>query len=256
MVDIPNYYERAIALLASQFQIKLPDGGRTNFQKLLYAIITQFQEIQTQLNLLNTMRSLDTAQGVQLDGLGQIIGLARVAGQSDESYRQALQFQIFVNQSSGTPEQVIEMLKFLTQANTIYYDEFYPAGYIMTTDGLEFPENPSDLVDAIQASSPAGVEFLGVTAIYDSVPFVFSNDPFNEQLYVAPNVADPFELHPLQVDGGSGPADFYINRGQTTDPDFGGGFSEAIWVNEPTTPEIYTYDEVGAGQLAEFIEGN
>lgn len=268
MVAIPNYYERAIALLASQFQIKMPDGSRTNFQKMLYAIITQFQEIQTQLNLLNTMRSLDTAQGVQLYGtvqkdgvdvivgLGTIIGLARLPGQSDESYRQALKFQIFVNQSSGTPEQVIEMLKFLTQANTIYYDEFYPAGYIMTTDGLEFPENPSDLVDAIQASSPAGVEFLGVTAIYDSVPFVFSNDPFNEQLFVAPNVADPFELHPLQVDGGSGPADFYINRGQTTDPDFGGGFSEAIWVNEPTTPEIYTYDEVGAGQLAEFIEGN
>lgn len=256
MVDIPNYYERAIALLASQFQIKMPDGSRTNFQKMLYAIISQFQEIQDQETLLVEMRSLNTAQGVQLDGLGQIIGLERIAGQSDESYRQALQFQIFVNQSSGTPEQVIQILKYLTQANNIYYDEFYPAAYIMTTDGLEFPDNPSDIVSAIQSSSPAGVEFLGVTAIYDTVPFVFSNDPFYEQLFVAPNSADPFELNPLQVDDGGGPEDFNINRGETTDPDFGGGFSEAIWDNEPTTPEIYSYDNVGAGQLAEFIQGN
>ena len=252
MVDIPNYYERAIALLASQFQIKMPDGSRTNFQKMLYAIITQIQSIQTQENLLIEMRSLDTAQGAQLDGLGQIIGLARVPGQSDASYRQALQFQVFVNQSSGTPEQVIQILKFLTQANTIFYDEFYPAAYLMTTDGLIFPDNPSDIVGVIQASSPAGVEFLGVTAIYDTVPFVFSNDPFNEQFYVAPNIADSFELHPLQVDGGSGPENFFINRGETTDPDFGGGFSEAILLIYPN----YDYDNVGAGQLAEFIQGN
>ncbi len=252
MVDIPNYYERAIALLASQFQIKMPDGSRTNFQKMLYAIITQIQSIQTQENLLIEMRSLDTAQGAQLDGLGQIIGLARVPGQSDASYRQALQFQVFVNQSSGTPEQVIQILKFLTQANTIFYDEFYPAAYLMTTDGLIFPDNPSDIVGVIQASSPAGVEFLGLTAIYDTVPFVFSNDPFNEQFYVAPNIADSFELHPLQVDGGSGPENFFINRGETTDPDFGGGFSEAILLIYPN----YDYDNVGAGQLAEFIQGN
>ncbi len=251
MVDIPNYYERAIALLASQFQIKMPDGTRTNFQKMLFAIITQIQEIQTQENLLIQMRSLDTAQGEQLDGLGQIIGLARIPGQSDALYRQALQFQIFVNESSGTPEQVIQILKFLTQANIVFYDEFYPASYLMTTDGLIFPDDPSDIVGVIQASSPAAVEFIGVTAIYDTVPFVFSNDPFNEQLFVAPNIADPFELHPLQVDGGSGPENFFINRGETTNPDFGGGFSEAILLIYPN----YDYDNTGAGQLAEFIQG-
>lgn len=250
MVDIPNYYERAVALLASQFQIKNPDGSRTNFQKMLYAIISQIQEIQTQENLLISMRTLDFAQGVQLDGLGEIIGLARIAGQSDDSYRQALQFQIFVNGSQGTPEQVIYILSFLTNASKIWYNEVYPAAYQMTTDGLTFPENPSDLVSAIQSVSPAGVNFIGVTATYGTNPFSFSNDPFNEQFFVYPNPDDIFEDHPFQVDPGSGAVDFYINRGETSNPDFGGAFAEAILISYPT----YNIDTTGAGQLAEVIQ--
>ena len=65
MSDIPNYYERAIALLASQFQIALPDGTKSNFQKLIYAIETEIQEIQNQETLLQTLRYLNTAMGIQ-----------------------------------------------------------------------------------------------------------------------------------------------------------------------------------------------
>ena len=104
MVDIANYYERGVALLASQFQIRNPDGSPTNLQKIIKAIASQAQKINTQQQLLQTMRYLNTAQGVQLDGLGQILGLARIPGESDASYREALQFQIFINQSHGTPE--------------------------------------------------------------------------------------------------------------------------------------------------------
>ena len=250
MVDIPDYYERTIALLASQFQITLPDGSRTNFQKLLYAIVTQIQAIQTQENLLISMRSLDTAQGVQLDGLGQIIGLLRITGQSDESYREALQFQIFINQSNGTPEDVISILEFSTKATRVFYNEVYPAAYQLATNGLIFPPNPSDLVGLMQSVSPAGVNFIGITAIYDTNPFSFSNDPFNEQLYVAPNPLDPFEAHPFQVDPGAGAVDFFINRGSTDNPDFGGGFAEAILIAYP----VYQIDSVGSGQLAEEIQ--
>ena len=195
------------------------------------------------------MRYLNTAQGVQLDGLGQILGLERTPGESDASYREALQFQIFVNQSHGTPEEVIKILKFLTDATKVWYSEVYPAAYQMATNGLIFPPNPSDLVAAIQNVSPAGVHFLALTATYNTNPFVFSGDPFDEQFFVAPNPADPTELHPLQVDPGTGPVDFFIQRGETTNPDFGGGFAEAIGEN----PTI-SVDTTGAGQLAEAIQ--
>ena len=142
MVNIPNYFERAVALLASQFQLTNPGGAYTNFQKMLYAILTQAQQLNTQEQLLQTMRSIDTAQGVQLDGLGQILGLPRVPGQSDDSYREALQFQIFVNMANGTPQDVIQVLEFLTKASRVWYYEIYPAAYGLTTNGEIFPPNP------------------------------------------------------------------------------------------------------------------
>jgi hypothetical protein len=252
MVDIPNYFERAVALLASQFQIRNPDGSLTNFQKVVKALSGQAQVLNTQEQLLQTMRYLNTAEGVQLDGLGQILGLARIPGQTDASYREDLQFQIFINQSHGTPEEMITILKYLTDATTIWYDEFYPAAYLMTTNGLIFPANPSDLVQAIQNVSPAGVSFAALLATYNTNPFVFSGDPFDEQLYVAPNIADPNELHPFQVDPGTGLADFFIQRGETTDPNFGGGFAEAI--GEP--PNFIRIDTTGAGQMTESIQIN
>lgn len=251
MQDIPNYYERAIALLASQFQIAMPDGSKTNLQKMIYAILTEAQEIQNQEELLYTQRSLDTAEGVQLDGLGQILGLTRTPGESDEVYRQALQFQIFVNRSSGTPEEVMAILKFLTAASKIWYLEIYPAAYQMATDGLIFPDDPSDIVGAIQNSSPAGVEFIGVTATYGTNPFTFSSDPIDQQLFVAANPAIPSELSALQVDPGLGLENLFIQRGETVNPDFGGGFAEALG-----SYPLYTIDTTGAGQLAEIIMTN
>lgn len=251
MVDIPNYFERAVALLASQFQIRNPDGSLTNLQKVVQALTMQAQVLNTQEQLLVTMRYLNTAQGVQLDGLGQILGLPRIAGQSDQSYREDLQFQIFVNQSNGTPEEVISILKYLTDATTVWYTELYPAAYQMATNGLTFPVNPSDLDQAIQNVSPAGVSFAALTATYNTNPFVFSSDPFNEQFFVAPNPADPTEIHPFQVDPGSGAVDLFIQRGETVNPNFGGAFAEALG-----TYPTYTIDTTGAGQLAEAIQIN
>jgi len=262
MVDIPDYYARAYSLLASQFQVTNPDGSLTNFQKMIYAISTMSQLIQTQLNLLQTDRFLDFAQGVQLDGIGQILGLARVPGQPDDSgfvdgvyqqgYRQDLQFQIFVNESEGTPEDVITILKYLTNASTVWYDDMFPAAYILTTNGLTFPANPSDLNGIMQSVSPAGVQYVGTVATYGGVPFVFSSDPFEEQLYVAANPDSPGTLSPFQADPGTGIQNFFVQAGMTSNPDFGGGFAEAILIGG----DDYDYDDSGAGQLSEFLATN
>lgn len=252
MVDIPNYFERTLALLASQFQLKNPDGSLTNLQKVVKSLTLQAQELNTQEQLLITMRYLNTAEGEQLDGLGQILGLPRIPGQSDQTYREDLQFQIFVNQSNGTPEQMIQILKYLTDATEIWYIELYPAAYQMITNGLSFPDNPSDLIQAIQNTSPAGVSFAALTATYNVNPFVFSTDPFEEQFYVAPNPNDISEIHPFQVDSGAGAQNLFIQRDETHNPNFGGGFAEAL--GEP--PNFMGIDTTGAGQLPEAIQTN
>jgi len=251
MTNILNYYDRVVALLASQFQSN-PESGRTNFQKMLFAFCTMAQSLQTQETNLQTLRYLNTAEGVQLDGLGQILGLSRIPGQSDASYREDLLFQIFVNSSSATPEDMIYILSYLTNASKVWYREIYPASYVMATNGLEFPvapENPSDYVKLIQSVSPAGVEFSAIIATYNTNPFSFSSDPIINQFYVSAQPNFPSIINPLQVNAGSGAAPFYVNAGQFSDPDFGGGFAEMIG----TYPN-YTIDITGAGQMTEAIQ--
>lgn len=230
MYDIENYYERMKALLASQFQASLPDGTKTNLQKFIYAIAQQLQTINTvELQLFN-QRWLSTAVGVQLDGIGSILGLARLPGQSDSDYREALQFQVFINRSTGTPEEAIATLKFLTKATRIKYWEGYPAFYQMFTNGLieNFSVPPDDVVTAIHSISPIGVQYVPITCSFGAVPtFVFTGDPIVEGFYVAPNPADLSQINPFHVStDGIDDLQFQINRGQVlTDPD-GGWFAE------------------------------
>jgi hypothetical protein len=242
MVDITNYAQREIALLAGQFQDDSQGPTPTNLQKLIRSLCTQNQSIQTQLNMLQFERTLKKATGVQLDGLGQILGLARIDGQSDDSYREALEFQIFINSSSGTPEQSISALKSFTDADRIWYVDYFPAMYYLQTDGLQFPINPSDLVAAIQNLSPAGVDFEAVIATYNTVQFQFWEDPIVDPFFVNPDPLDPDLSVQLELNTTNF---LYVNSGAKTLA--GGG-----WFAEFGNP----IDTTGAGQLVEALQIN
>lgn len=248
MPYIPNIVERVLALLASQFQGTTPSGGLTNLQKLIKAFALSAQDVEDVLEELRSQRNLDTAVGVQLDGLGQILGLKRNDGESDDDYRERLKFQIFINQGTGTPEEVIAVLKFLTNATWVRYIEFYPAAYQMITNGTTFPDPPEELVTAIQKASPAGVQYVPITATYGvEVPFVFGADAEFKLLYVT-DPSDPTQLENLELDT----TDLlYVNASAFSDNPEGGGFAEAIG-----TYPAYTIDTEGAGQLCEVIMFN
>ena len=245
MYSITDFYERTIALLAAQFQESLANGGRTNFQKFLAAMVSECYDINTVELQLYNQRWLATAYGVQLDLLGVILGLARQPNQTDQAYRELLYFQVFINKSTATPEEAIFTLKFLTKANKIHYFEPYPAFYQMQTDGL--PENfsipPDEIVTAIQSISPAGVQYVPITWYYLlDKGFGFTGDPIVEDFYVAPDPNDLTVIEPFHVSS-DGIADdqFEINRGQTEiNPNFG-GFAED------------GYEAPDAGRLAEVL---
>lgn len=241
MKEISNFYERTLALLASQFQ-GIPTGNpTTNFQKLIFAVTTQGQAIQTQLSLLYANRSLDIAQGVQLDGLGEILGLTRVPGQSDTDYRLALQFQVYIDTSSGTAENVIAACKFFTTASNVIYFEDTPASYQLISDGTTYPETPSDIVQAIQSMSPAGVKFIGLTATFGEYPFIFATDYDIHPLYVSLDPSNPQDTNPFEVST-SNPLD--VSIGSIGNPEIGGHFAEA---GNPIDTE-------GAGRFSEIIQ--
>jgi len=241
MVRILNHFERALALLASQFRGTKADGSLTNLQKLIKAIIEPAQDAEDVNWELKTERWLVSAVGQQLDEIGIILGLARLTDETDEDYRERLQFQIFINISNGTPEDAIRVLAFLTQGTNIGYLERQYAFFQMSTNGLKFPTPPNQLNDALFSISPAGVNYVPIVATYN-VPIVFtvSGDLSSDPLFIAPNISDPNELVNLEVEPYN--SILYISAGNVEDTGPEGGLDE-LGFPSPL-----------AGQLAELIQ--
>lgn len=77
----------------------------------------------------------------------------------------------------------MEILRVNSEATFVKYDDMFPAGYQMFTDGgADFPDNSTLTPDQqlnhnfiseiLLRASPAAVQFVPVTASY-GVPFVF-----------------------------------------------------------------------------------
>ena len=71
--------------------------------------------------------TLTPAQGAQLDVIGKIVGCSR-AGLADADYIVALLAQVYVNRSSGVPENFLHLLKISSPAGAAWTIlEYYPA---------------------------------------------------------------------------------------------------------------------------------
>lgn len=243
MVQITNHFERALSLLASQFRDQKPDGTLTNFQKLIKVLCTGAQVLENAKWQLKTERWLSTAIGAQLDEIGEILGLPRELGESDEDYRERLQFQIFINVSSGTPEEQIAILKFLNAAEKVHYFQVGIASFHLETDGLKFPSPPNDLVEGLFRASPAGVNYPSITATWGvDIPFSTSGDLRNDLFYVNPNQSDNSELRNLEMEPYN--SLLWVSAGNVDDNEGSGGLSELGYPTE------------GTGQICELIQKN
>lgn len=243
MPYIPNIKERCLSLLASQFKGSL-SGDYSNMEKFIIAMAEPFQTLEDASNQLRTQRNIYVAVGVQLDGIGEILGLVRNDGESDDDYRERLLFQSYINKSNGTPEELIAILKFITNASKVRYIDIYPAAYEMITDGTTFPTPHEELVTSLANAGPAGVQYPPIIATYGvEVPFVFGGD-FELFPLVVTDPSDPTILTNLELDTGDL---LYVNPSQSTTNAEGGGFAEYGSVSIDTT---------GAGQFCEVLQFN
>lgn len=146
----------------------------TLFEQFLGVIAGGLQEIeQAGFDLLNN-RSLLTASGVQLDGIGQIVNLARAAGETDADYRLSLATRVLTFVKSGTPEDVIAAYLAITGAPSVVYTEIYPATFQLAgTPTVDVTDTAvaAAITATIRAAKPAGVNMI-VSAIGG---FDFSN---------------------------------------------------------------------------------
>jgi hypothetical protein len=146
-------------------------AGRINQKPLVEAVATslpkQLTIVEATLDQLKNERSIDTAIGVQLDRVGEIVGEPR-NGRDDETYRQYIKFRVFVNVSKGRPHDVSYATRFITQGDDIQYQEFFPAQVVMFSDGYAANQDTPSL---LQDVSPAAVFDIPLVVSFGETPF-------------------------------------------------------------------------------------
>jgi hypothetical protein len=165
----------AIRRLISQFRSGTSGEPINDFEKLVRSYVDELQALDTAATDLLVLTTLDGAEGVQLDGLGQIIGLER-NGLDDDLYQSLLRAYIRVNTSAGTIEQINEIVRLAT--NTSVADQFFrlnegsPAEFEVQCTGQLGTGLGAIAAEAMYQGKPAGVH--GVFIYWETTsPFVF-----------------------------------------------------------------------------------
>ena len=114
-----NRVEEAQGNLIEQFQ------GRSNVEATVEAFAEQSQDVEDAGFEILTETTTANSEGVQLDGLADIVGIER--GSSDDTeLRSRIEAEILSNQASGGIEELIEILDTLG-ATSIELTEAFPA---------------------------------------------------------------------------------------------------------------------------------
>lgn len=143
-----------------------------NIQAILDALVGPYQTLEDAFNDLNTKRGFAAAEGVQLDRLGDIVGIAR-SGLTDDVYRTRIKIRVIQNLSQGEPDRLIQVYEFLLGASIVLYQENYPAGLALMANA-EIPYGQATLIyEQLQNIAPAGVRVDSI-GTYAGLGFLFS----------------------------------------------------------------------------------
>lgn len=149
---ITDHEQRASGRLTSEYQ-------RADKIKALVAIYgARAQIVEDAIWSQLTLHWVDTAEGIQLDRLGQIVQEPRL-GRGDEEYRRSIQFRIKINTSGAQPDIQIEALKVFAEAPYATIREIFPAAYFLFSTS---PEPPVNIFERMQQIKPVAVRLLSI----------------------------------------------------------------------------------------------
>lgn len=140
---IETHEDDALDRLLEQYK------GKPQIEGVISSITAQIQDMENVAYSLIVGRAIATAEGVQLDLIGTIVGLARVSGQSDDTYRTLLYVKIGTNTSQGAPPKIISIYKLLTGASVVFYQNLTRASILLAVDIDIDPDNDPDAVRLI-----------------------------------------------------------------------------------------------------------
>lgn len=124
-------------------------GDKPRMQALLSAYLNILQTLEDTAQQVLTQRWPLTAEGVQLDTLGKIVGQAR-GELSDAAYRLFILARILANRSKGRAANLGEILD-VVGVPTIDIWEHYPAEIHVSIAGADYGELIVELLDDAKA---------------------------------------------------------------------------------------------------------
>lgn len=211
-----DHADRMRQHLISQFQWEIIDskiyGDKPVLRAILSALGAEMDELNQAVNDLKNKRWIDTAEGVQLDGIGEIVdrnrqidkaiaikvfgfygqpniagfGGARFRGTNESSlstyvlndaeYGLVLALKAMKNNSRATAEDTIKSLKYIYNVPTISFEEVGNANVIVGI-GKVLSDNEKLLANAADLVIRAGGVGLKYKSYYPAVYFGFLSQP-------------------------------------------------------------------------------
>lgn len=166
ITKITTHTTDAIARLPQQHQDK------TNLVAFLSALTTQAQNLEDAQWDLFTKRFVDTAEGVQLDAIGSLVGQRR-DGAADDDYRRFIRARISVNKSNGLIEDILTVTRSILNLGpgdgTLTINNSGIAALTLTiTSVVVSLELATFLAKFLQDTVAAGVRLISITMPYAS----------------------------------------------------------------------------------------
>ena len=166
--------------------------GKPNIEALNRALSRQLDELYGIFYDLHTLRWLHSAEGAQLDGIGNIVCLTRMealalskrAGKNvpmdDPTYRIYLTWKIALNTTNCTHKDVYNAIRMFWDVSPLYYHEEieHPATIFFNTPPLSLDEGVIDAapLSIARMTKAAGVALL-ISCDFEPIPF------FNAELF-------------------------------------------------------------------------
>lgn len=167
ITTVSNHVELALKKLLTQYK------GKPRFEAFVSAFTEQVQDIEDAVFGMIDARTLENAVGVQLDGIGEIVGRAR-GNFDDDFYRILLFVQIGQNTSQGGPEKTINIFKLLTQANLVHYINLNRASIMLGTDSPISQDQINFVFQNMELVIAGGVRIDHIVCFDPDEPFAFA----------------------------------------------------------------------------------
>lgn len=140
------------------------------FLDVLGAEVNEFNSLEAVFGDMLLFRSLKDAFGVQLDGIGEIVGESRQA-REDEEYRAGIIYKIALNTSGGQAEVIIDFIQRATGCLSVFFAEIQPAKVSITYIGGVGYAGLRKQVDSLCAG---GVQLFNLIQSDTEASFVFA----------------------------------------------------------------------------------